>query len=129
MRDLNIVTLRGRLGQDAEIRHTPTGKKVTVLSVATNRSYKDKQTGEWKDGKTEWHRCLCWEKKGEKAATLKKGELVQVTGTLTSREYEKDGVKRQVWEVRVNDLLKVAAFEVAGEDETGTDQQDEEIPY
>lgn len=129
MRDLNIVTLRGRLGQDAEIRSTSTGKKVTVLNVATNRSYKDKQTGEWKDGKTEWHRCLCWEKKGEKAATLKKGDPVQVTGTLTSREYEKDGVKRQVWEIRVNDLLKVAAFDVADEDETSTDLQDEEIPY
>lgn len=57
---------------------------------------------------------MCWEEgKGQKAASLKKGDHVQLTGALTSREYQdKDGIKRRVWKVRVKDLLKIAEFEV-----------------
>lgn len=130
MHDLNIIQLRGRLGKDAETESTQSGKKVTSLSIATTPRYLDAKKG-WKDGKTEWHRCYAWEKLAEKAATLKKGERVQVEGTLTSREYEKDGIKRQVWEVRITDLVRIAAFEKdAGEAEPADGYQtDEEIPF
>ena len=129
MRDLNIIRLRGRLGKDAETRTTTGEKKVTALSIATTPRYLDKQK-QWKDGKTEWHRCYAWEKLAEKAAMLKKGETVQVEGTLTSREYEKDGVKRQAWEVRITDLVRIAAFEKdSGEGEADTAAPEEEIPF
>jgi single-strand DNA-binding protein len=129
MRDLNIIRLRGRLGKDAETRNTTGGKEVTALSIATTPRYLDKQK-QWKDGKTEWHRCYAWEKLAEKAATLRKGETVQVEGTLTSREYEKDGIKRQVWEVRIHDLTRIAAFDVDSADgETEAPATEEEIPF
>ena len=131
MRDLNIIRLRGRLGKDAETRNTTSGKKVTSLSIATTPRYLDKAK-QWKDGKTEWHRCYAWDKLAEKAATLKKGETVQVEGTLTSREYtsEKDGITRQVWEVRITELVRIAAFEKdSGEGETDVGATEEEIPF
>ena len=128
MRDLNIIRLRGRLGKDADTKTTTGGKKVTALNIATTPRYLDKQK-QWKDGKTEWHRCYAWEKLAEKAATLKKGETVQVEGSLTSREYEKDGITRQVWEVRIHDLARIAAFDVdSGEGEADT-ATEEEIPF
>ncbi len=129
MRDLNIVRLRGRLGKDAETTTTGSGKKVTSLNVATTPRIFDKHSKQLKDGKTEWHRCYAWEKLAEKAATLKKGETVQVEGTLTSREYEKDGIKRQVWEVRISELVRIAAFEKdSGEGEADAPTE-EEIPF
>ncbi len=103
---------------------------MTALSIATTPRYLDK-TKQWKDGKTEWHRCYAWEKLAEKAATLKKGETVQVEGALTSREYEKDGITRQLWEVRIADLARIAAFEKdSGEGETAEGYPaDEEVPF
>ena len=131
MRDINIIRLRGRLGKDAETRTTPGEKKVTALSVATTPRYLDAKAKQWKDGRTEWHRCYAWENLAEKAAMLKKGETVQIEGTLTSREYEKDGIKRQVWEVRITDLARIAAFEKdAGEPGTADGYPvDEEVPF
>jgi len=129
MRDLNIIRIRGRLGKDAETKTTTGGKKVTSLNIATTPRYLDKAK-QWKDGKTEWHRCYAWDKLAEKAGTLKKGETVQVEGTLTSREYEKDGVKRQAWEVRIHDLVRITAFEKdSGEGEADTAATEEEIPF
>ena len=129
MRDLNIIRLRGRLGKDAETKTTTSGKKVTSLSIATTPRYQDK-TKQWKDGKTEWHRCYAWDKLAEKAATLKKGETVQVEGVLTAREYEKDGITRQVWEVRITDLVRIAGFEKdSGEGEADAAATEEEIPF
>lgn len=132
MRDLNIIQLRGRLGKDAETRTTPGEKKVTALSVATTPRYFDSKSKQWKDGKTEWHRCYAWEKLAEKAATLKKGETVQIEGTLTSREYEKDGIKRQVWEIRVTDLVRIAAFDADSKEWEAAAEptvHEEEVPF
>jgi len=129
MRDLNIIRLRGRLGKDAKSKTTTGGKKVTAFNIATTPRYLDK-TKQWKDGETEWHRCYAWEKLAEKAAMLKKGETVQVEGPLVSREYEKDGVKRQAWEVRITDLVRIAAFEKdTGQGEPDDAATEEEIPF
>ena len=48
-RSVNKVILIGHLGRDAETKFTPNGVAVTRFSVATNRRWKDQQTGEWKD--------------------------------------------------------------------------------
>ena len=53
-RGVNKVIVVGNLGQDPETRYIPSGSAVTNLRIATNESWKDKQTGEQKD-RTEWH--------------------------------------------------------------------------
>jgi len=121
---LNRITLIGFLGSDAELR-TVNNSTCTQLSLATKSSYKDKKTGEYVSH-TEWHRAVVWGKLAEYAKTLTKGAHLQIEGELRSREYEdkKNGnTKRQVWEVRVNSILKLDRAEKAGMEE-----QDESAP-
>ena len=102
----NRLTLIGFLGQDAEKRFTPNGAPFTVFSVATKTSWKDRN-GDWQS-QTEWHRAIVWgEKFSDFAATLKKGNHVQVEGPLRSSEYEKDGVKHRSVECKVESILKL----------------------
>ena len=90
--------LIGNLGKDAETRYTPSGGAVTNFSVATARSSKDPQTGEWKDA-TDWHDVVLW--RAEKIAEyLTKGRQVYVEGRLQTRSWEdQNGQKRYRTEV------------------------------
>jgi single-stranded DNA-binding protein len=73
---------------------------------------------------------ICWESRSKTASGFKKGDTVQVTGSITSREYVKDDEKRRVWEIQVDDTAKIAPSAVsdAAEPETQTGP-DEEIPF
>jgi len=88
-RGLNKVMLIGNLGKDAETRHTQSGTAVTNFSLATARSVKNSQTGEWRD-ETDWHDVVLW--RGENVAQyLTKGTQVFIEGRLQTRSWEKDG--------------------------------------
>lgn len=103
---LNRVTLLGNLGQDPEFKVTPQGSSVCTLNLATTESYKDKNSGEWKDT-TEWHRITLWDSLADTANKyLKKGNKVYIEGKLKTRSYDdKDGVKRYVTEVQGQSLI------------------------
>ena len=97
----NNLTLIGYLGSDAESRTTRNNSMLTVLSVATKRSWKHRETGEWQS-QTTWHRCLCFGATAEWASGLSKGNRVQIIGEIQTRDYvAKDGVKKSVTEIRV----------------------------
>ena len=49
----------GRLGKDAETKFTPSGISISKFTLATNRSTKDQQSGEWKE-LTDWHNIVVW---------------------------------------------------------------------
>lgn len=97
-RGLNKVMLIGNLGKDAETRYTPGGAAVTNFSLATARSVKDGQTGEWRD-ETDWHDIVLW--RGENVAQyLTKGTQVFIEGRLQTRSWEgQDGQKKYRTEV------------------------------
>ena len=100
---LNRVTLVGRLGQDPELRTIPSGAQVCTFSVATDESYLT--NGEWKK-ETEWHRVVCWVKLAEQASkNLKKGSMICVEGKIKRREYDKDGIKQYMTEIRAMTLV------------------------
>jgi single-strand DNA-binding protein len=105
MYSMNQLTLIGFTGQDAETHYTSNGTLVTTLSVATKESWKD-GNGEW-HSRTDWHRVVAFAGVGEYAATLPKGSHVLVQGTLRSREYEKNGVKHRVCELRADTIGKL----------------------
>lgn len=89
-RSINRVTLLGNLGRDAETKFTSGGTAVTNFSVATEHSWKDKQSGEWKK-ETEWTNVVAF---GVENAPLTKGTTVLVEGRLRTRKYEKrDGTQ------------------------------------
>ena len=89
---LNKVSLIGRIGADVIVNHLASGGRVANLSVATDESYINKQTGERVD-RTEWHRLVTFQDglitMLEKHA--KKGRLVYVDGKLQTRRWRKDG--------------------------------------
>jgi single-strand DNA-binding protein len=114
MFSVNRVTLIGFLGKDAEVRHTRNNETpFTVLSLATNRSWKDPESGEYKS-EVSWHRCVAFGRAGDYAATLTKGAHVQVEGEIRTREYaenaegKKSGTtKKTVTEIRVYRIAKL----------------------
>lgn len=101
MGNLNRVELIGRLCGDPELRYTQGGKPVGNFSLATNESWKDKD-GERQE-KTEFHRCVLWNKTAEFAAQyLAKGREVFVEGKLQTRQWEDaKGEKRWTTEIVV----------------------------
>ena len=78
----------------------PSGSAVTNLTVATNESWKDKQTGEQKE-RTEWHRVAMFNRLAEIAAEyLRKGSQVYIEGKLRTRKWQdKAGQDRYTTEI------------------------------
>lgn len=87
-RGVNKVILIGNLGRDPEIRYTPNGNAVTNLALATDESYKDKNTGQMVP-KTEWHRIVMFGKVAEIAGQyLRKGSKAYIEGKLQTRKWQ-----------------------------------------
>ena len=101
----NSVQLIGNLGNDPQVKHLDSGKVVANLSIATSDSYKNKDGEKVED--TQWHDLVAWGRTAEIAEKyLKKGSKVAIEGKLTHRSFDdKDGNKRYVTEVLINELL------------------------
>jgi len=120
----NNISLIGFAGKDAEARTTNNQKPYTVLSVATQSSYKDKNTGDYVN-RTEWHRVIVWGKLGEFAKKIQKGAHVAVDGELVSREFndkKHSDVKHRIWEVRATSILKLDRAEKSTPEEQADDE-------
>lgn len=101
----NKVQLIGNLGNNPEIKTLDSGKKMAKFSVATNETYRNAK-GE-KVVETQWHNLIAWGKVAEIAEKyLHKGSEVALEGKLINRSYnDKDGNKKYITEVQVNELL------------------------
>jgi single-strand DNA-binding protein len=105
----NSVRLIGNLGMDPEVKDLNGGKKLAKFSVATKETYKDEHGDRVTE--TQWHNLIVWGKQAEIASKfLKKGSEVAVEGKLTSRSFtDKEGVKRYVTEIVVNEFLMMGS--------------------
>jgi single-strand DNA-binding protein len=103
----NSVRLVGNLGMDPDVRNLDSNKKVARLSLATSESYKNDKGEKVTD--TQWHNLVLWGNQAKFAEEdLKKGDSIAVDGKLTNRNYtDKDGIKRYVCEVVVNEFIKL----------------------
>jgi single-strand DNA-binding protein len=103
----NNVNLIGYLGSDAESRTTRNNSTLTVLSLATKRTWKNRQTGD-RESRTTWHRCVVFGKTAEYAATLTKGTHIQIVGEIQTRDFDgRDGAKKYVTEIRVHRIARL----------------------
>jgi single-strand DNA-binding protein len=104
-RGINKVILIGHLGQDPEVRALPSGSSLANLRIATTESWKDKQSGEFKE-QTEWHTVVLFGRTAEVAAEyLKKGSQVFIEGRLRTRKWQdKEGKDRYSTEIVGNDM-------------------------
>ena len=97
---MNHVSIIGRLGQDPEIRYTPSGKPVTRISIAVNERLNGGEE------RTHWIPVICWNGLAEVVAQyLQKGSRIAITGRITSRTFETDdGTTKKVIEVVANSV-------------------------
>ncbi len=104
-RGVNKVILIGNLGQDPEVRYTPSGSAVANVTLATSMSWRDKQNGELQE-RTEWHRIVFFNRLAEIVGEyLHKGSKAYIEGSLRTRKWQdKDGHVRYTTEIIANEM-------------------------
>lgn len=97
--NLNLVQICGRLACKPELKTTPGGLVIANFSVASNRSWKDKQ-GQ-KQTETEWHNIVAFGKTAEVINQyFDKGDEIYIQGRLKTSTWDaKDGSKRYKTEI------------------------------
>jgi single-strand DNA-binding protein len=121
-RGLNKLMLIGRLGQDPEMRYTPSGRPLTKFQLAANRSWTTAD-GE-KKKETEWFNIVAWGKLAEICNQyLKKGQLVYVEGRLHNRRWQdENGANHSSVEVITQEMIML---EGRHEGESGSTVEDQ----
>jgi len=140
------IIVVGNLGGDPEMRYMPDGTAVTSFSLATNRRWNDRQTGQPVD-ETTWFRVSLWGRRAEVANQyLKKGSRVLVEGRMTPDPATggprlwtgQDGTVRASFEIRADNFSFVGSREEAGSFTSGDGesagggapaQEEDEIPF
>jgi len=119
---INKAILVGNCTKDPETRYTPSGSAVTNISIATNESYKDKNTGERVD-KAEFHNIVFFNRLAEIAGEyLKKGSLVYIEGSLTTEKWQdKSGNDRYTTKIKAYEMQMLGGKN--NSDEPGRSQQ------
>ena len=95
---LNKIFIMGRLTRDPELRQTQSGTPVASFTLAVDRDFKDKSTGE---RTTDFIDVVAWRQTGEFVSRyFTKGRMAVVEGRLQIRDWtDKDGNKRRSAEV------------------------------
>ncbi len=95
---LNHIVVMGRLTRDPELRRTGSGIAVTSFSVAVDRDFPNKESGE---RETDFIDCVAWRNTGEFVSKyFQKGSMAVVSGRLQMRSWtDKDGNKRRTAEI------------------------------
>ncbi len=99
-KSVNKVILLGHLGQDPDIKYTPSGKALAKFSLATNERFKDR-SGEWQD-RVEWHNILAWERLAEIVGEyVKQGSRVYIEGKLQTSSWEDRNSKEKKYRTEI----------------------------
>ena len=122
---MNRIMATGRPVRDCVLADMPE-KTLCKFCLACKADY-------FVDGKikTNFIRCVAWDKTAEVLANnVKKGDLISVSGTLDSREYEKESNKELVWEIRVERVEFLAKAEPKEDKQELTqDEVDKNLPF
>ena len=95
-RSLNKVMLIGNVGAEPEVRTTPSGTKVAKVSLATNRTFRDR-SGQQQE-KTEWHRLTFWDRMAELVEQyVKKGDRLYAEGRIEYSQTEDAQGNTKFW--------------------------------
>jgi single-strand DNA-binding protein len=137
------IIIVGNLGRDPEMRYMPDGTAVTSFSVATNRRWTDKATGQPVD-ETTWFRVSVWGRQAETANEyLSKGRKVLVEGQITPDRNTggprlwtaQDGTVRASFEIRADSVRFIGGRDegeyvpAGGESDGIPAQEEDDIPF
>lgn len=139
MSSVNKVILIGHLGRDPEIRAFPSGDRVANFSIATSKTWRDKDTGEKKEN-TDWHNIVV---RGEGLVKVvenyvKKGSKLYIEGSLHTRKWQdQNGNDKYSTEVVISGfngnltMLDGRQSEAPqqSQDDYGSAQDDSDIPF
>lgn len=138
MPSLNKTQLIGNLGRDPEMHYTPNGSAVCNVSVATTRTWKNKDSDD-KSEETEWHRVVFYNKLAEIAGEfLKKGRSIYVEGRLKTRKWQdKEGKDQYTTEIVASEMQMLGSKpegtdKTAAHDETPATHafaSDDDVPF
>ena len=119
---LNRITIMGRLTADPELRRTGNGIAVTSFTLAVDRDFTNKDSGE---KETDFIDCVAWRNTGEFVANhFSKGRMAVASGRLQIRSYtDKDGNKRRTAEV-IADNVYFGDSKTSTPDQSATPMQD-----
>jgi single-strand DNA-binding protein len=135
MASLNRIILIGNVGKDPEVRTTANGAKVAQISLATSRQW---TANGKKEEKTEWHRCVVWNRGKSTLADLveryvAKGDKLCIEGSVEYRQYEKDGQTRYLTEINVSSITLLGGKSQPKQPETPSedvdDYADDSLPF
>lgn len=100
---LNKVIIMGRLTADPELRQTPSGISTCRFSVAVDRGYRSKDTGE---RQTDFIRVTAWRQTAEFVSRyFSKGKMIIVEGSLRNNDYtDANGVKHYGMDVQADNV-------------------------
>ncbi len=107
MKCINKVILVGRAGGDAIVRETKNGQSVAHFSVATQTSWRKKDSPDEFQSNTIWHDVVAWGYLVKLVQqNIRKGSRVYIEGVLKHRTYkdEKSGQDRKVTEIELTEL-------------------------
>lgn len=95
---LNHIVIMGRLTRDPELRRTNSGLPVASFTLAVDRDFADKNSGE---KETDFIECVAWRSTAEFVEKyFSKGRMAVVSGRLQIRGWtDKDGNKRRTAEI------------------------------
>lgn len=97
------IKVRGRLGNDPELKESKNGTTYATFSLA--HTPRKKVNGEWVDDETQWYRVVMFDKKAQQAATLRKGHAVLVFGSVKMTNYTaKDGTEKYQLEITGSEI-------------------------
>jgi single-strand DNA-binding protein len=111
-KSVNKVILVGNVGQDPEVKYTPSGVPVARVSLATNERFKD-GNDQWQD-RTEWHSIVAWQRLAEIVGEyVRKGTKLYIEGKLqtTSWQDRQSGEKKYRTEIVARDLVLLGSRE------------------
>jgi len=129
---INTVTIVGNLGQDPDIRYTPSGVPVASFTVAVNEIYKGKDGQKVK--KVHWFRVSAIQRLAEVVGEYcSKGSKVGVRGQLQYRQWQdNDGQNHSLVEIRARELELLSGKNgnsATAEEELPTMTEDDDVPF
>ena len=134
MRGINLAIVAGYVGADPKVRTTGGGTKVARVRLASNRVFKVKETGEWRQV-PEWHRIVAF---GGLATVVEervtKGDPLCVEGRMNTRKWtDEKEIDHWTTEVVAEEIHLMSVRGAQGDatpvDEPEQDKFDDDIPF
>ena len=125
---LNHIVLMGRLTRDPELRRTPSGTAVASFTLAVDRDFASRESGE---KETDFIDIVAWKHTAEFVSKyFSKGQMAAVSGRLQIRDWtDKDGGKRRNAEVVAETILcRQQKLQIHGEYQE-LDDDDSDLPF